>query len=263
MKVDPAHFIVRRDEYLQLRGYPEACAELAGRLASRPPATFPEAFDQVTLAIAGSPVLNRDEIAEGLSGFGRQRQRVMKTSLINRKYAADAYEVRRSFGDRDRVMLTQNNPRLGRTIELSTIKNAYEVSIEHPPIGDDANFRDEHRWGAICQAYDSALDRGRTKAEREHATKECYALISHDCPHIRGSSTFAQIILQFLAHDVGFEVPLVKVDTDLNTKASMRTVEDFIKGWERGDYFDPKVTSEEVMGWHRRRAVSLPETPKL
>jgi hypothetical protein len=256
MDVDPAQFIIRRDTYEQMPGFPEEAARVTQELILQAPANFGDAYQLVNNAIRESPVLNRDWRAKRRKGFGRTRtsDNPIHTDM-EPKYPSDSKELRQNYPEGD-TTLTYRDDGYHEPVTLSKISIKEDgAKVQHPDVGDEA-LMDERRWGLISRAYGAAMDEAKPLHERERSSIECYALLSHDCPDIRGSSLLARIVLEYLSHHVGFEVPFAKADLDFNTKAISRTPEQFIQEWESGDYFDRSATSAQVMAWHTERLIA-------
>lgn len=254
--IHPAQFIVRRNSYMQIEDYPEACAELTARIIQLSPRHFPEAYAFLSNSIRNSPPLNRDWAAKRRKGFGLTRAdgSDMYTDLTG-KYESEGKEMRDTYGDEVNLQFIYFHENKEKPITLSRIVlKASGDAVHHPNVGED-DYMDEYRWSSICQSYNIAIDGKKSFDERKKASLVCYAVLSHDCPYIRGSSMLARITLEYLSWEVGFKVPLVKSEVDLNTKAITRSVDQFIREWNNGDYFDMKTTPDEVMEWHKRRIV--------
>lgn len=259
-KVDPAHFVVRRDTYSQVQGYPEECARLTETLLQESPKTLNAAYELITQEMRQSPVLNRDWAARTAEerGFGQTLKSGKHWTSLGYARAQDADFVRKRYPEGETRLEYPNPDDRQKRIPLSGIENKFAVSIAHPVTGDEEH-KDEQRWSVISQKFLQATDESLTPERRKAASIECYALFSHDCPLKRGSSTTASILLQYIAEKAGFEVGLARHGVDLNVAAITRSVDEFAAEWNKGTFFDKDATPEAVMAWHRKRIGKEPD----
>lgn len=125
--------------------------------------------------------------------------------------------------------------------------------IIHPTIQLDEDhpeyYEPEHRWSAMSQVFNEALDGTKSKAERLDKALECYWRISHSLDFPEGTATFANVILAFLLAENGIERHCVKPELDINIIALTSAKDEFIQGWKSGQYWDDTITPELIMAW--------------
>lgn len=125
---------------------------------------------------------------------------------------------------------------------------------------EETIFDDEHRWSAIAQSYMLARDTGQSMQDRKEAAVLCYYMLSHDAPLKSGSATLSRVTLEFLAQCINreptpgeeqstFVVPIPRQGVDLNIEALTRTWENFYAAYQKGEFFDSKARSQDVLKW--------------
>lgn len=280
MAVDPAAFIVRSRSYPQKAEYPHICAAIVQELLDQGDhiSNANQMLNFISERLrADKPHPLADSYYGAIHPMNHDRARV---SVFN-EYTEPGGDGRQQIHDElvrknkenalsiEHIVTDKGNETKGEedrshTLSLTGVYLADDKSwatmghpYDHIWTDDKTKNQDEHenlenaerRWSEISQAFYRAVS-GPTD-ERKQAALETFWWLSHDVPMYNGSDTTARIALEYLSHRIGFTIPFVKERKSLSRYAQLRPLDDFLEGWERGDYFDPAARSETILQWQQ------------
>ncbi len=252
--VSPAQGIARKKNATQGDAYARLCAKAVKEMLAR----GEEVADAICLVTELSEILHNDGLKQL---HHRSDAYVIRLPIPNNqkdhvrdeaKRVTSWHQHLREAGDEGRVLtFEQARTHYGNSWPSDRAPAPAIVANENHVIHEACD--EEQRWAMLSQAFADATHMDNELQLRKHAAIGFFWWLEHDVMMLSGTETLSLIALEYLAHRAGFEVPAVRERKSLARFAQLRTLADFIRGWESGEYFDFDARNSQVMKWQRER----------